>query len=71
MQVEVIRTPLPGGPYDHTSPDQPPRFDQWKSTTHCHGLLFLCGETNTQLPRRGLYRRCEISSRMAFDIEAR
>lgn len=71
MQVEVLPTPLPGAPYDHTSLDQPIRFGLWNSTTHCHGLLFLCGDTNTQLPRRGLYRRCEISSRMASDIEAR
>ena len=36
--------------------------------THCHGRFVLCGETSIQLPRRGLYRRCDMSSRMASGI---
>jgi hypothetical protein len=28
---------------------------------YCHGLFVLCGDTSIQLPRSGLYLRCEIS----------
>lgn len=33
-------------------------------TTYCHGLFVRWGETSNQLPRNGLYLRCEMSSRI-------
>lgn len=36
--------------------------------SYCHGLLVRCGETSNQLPRSGLYRRCDMSSRIASGI---
>lgn len=35
---------------------------------YCHGLFVLCGETNIQLPRRGLYLRCEMSFKISSGI---
>jgi hypothetical protein len=36
--------------------------------TYCHGLFVRCGETRSQLPRNGLYRRCEMSFRISSGI---
>jgi hypothetical protein len=44
------------------------RSGQERRETHCHGRFVRCGETNSQLPLSGLYRRCEISSRIASGI---
>jgi hypothetical protein len=35
---------------------------------YCHGLLVRWGETNNHVPRRGLYLRCEMSSRILSGI---
>jgi hypothetical protein len=37
---------------------------------YCHGLFVLCGETRSQLPRNGLYLRCEMSLRISSGILA-
>lgn len=34
------------------------------ASTHCHGRLVRWGDTSSQLPVRGLYLRCEMSSRI-------
>lgn len=44
---------------------------RYYTVTHCHGRFVLCGETRIQLPRKGLYRRCDMSSRMASGISNR
>jgi hypothetical protein len=36
--------------------------------TYCHGRLFLCGETSTQLPRKRLNLRWDISFRIGSDM---
>ena len=36
--------------------------------TYCHGRLFRCGDTSTQLPLSGLYRLCDISSSISLDM---
>lgn len=36
--------------------------------TYCQGLFVRCGDTRSQLPRRALYRRCDITFRRASGI---
>jgi hypothetical protein len=42
--------------------------DDWRY--YCHGLFVRWGETRSQLPRNGLYLRCEMSSRIFSGILA-
>ena len=44
----------------------PALVDLWLA--YCHGLLVRCGETRIQLPLRGLYLLCEMSSSTLPDI---
>ncbi len=45
-----------------------PRYCVGSTETYCQGLFVRCGDTRSQLPRRGLYRRCDISFRIASGI---
>lgn len=66
---------LPAGLYrltKHASVQYIPRYLIYAvAIAHCHGLFVLCGDTRIQLPRKGLYRRCDISSRIASGIVVR
>lgn len=53
----------------HSSVHYIPRHSIY-AIAHCHGLFVLWGDTRIQLPRKGLYRRCDISSKIASGIVA-